>query len=189
MTIRRKIPIINKNNLLNKGIDFFTRKEKITSEIIMENVNWLFENKLLNNSFRIEYSDAPPSYSVSDRGNVLTIPTDYNRTFKNAFKETENFLKEKSFDFYFFHEVGHGFHHSNLLNEQNFISNPVNFKNELDNLCNNPTKDLIFNSFLKSTYRESYADCYAAISLYKKYGDINVFDNISNMRKEDLENH
>jgi len=177
------IIIRQKKNLISQ-LDWHINVSKKLGD---ENIVFLEESLLLPNFLKIEYNNNRPNYNSETR--LITIPLSYNRSFNSGFTESEKFLKEKTFDFFFFHEVGHGFHHSKLSNEQNFSANPVNFKNDLDNLCNNPTRNLIFNTFLKSTYREAYADCYAAICLYKKYGDINIFDKISEMRKNDLSHY
>ena len=61
----------------------------------------------------------------------------------------------------------------------------INIKNspDLNYLFNGSSVPNKINNFLQEVFKEGFADCYSGLCYYKKYGDINVFEKISEARE------
>ena len=83
------------------------------------------------------------------------------------------------------HEIGHAKQHETLgtLNPFNY---PVIIKqgSNLHYLYNGSAVENRINQFMSENYKEAFSDCFAAFALYKEFGKIEIFDKISDIRKE-----
>lgn len=83
------------------------------------------------------------------------------------------------------HEIGHAKQHETIgtLNPFDF---PVAIQQglNLEYLYNGAANENKINQFMSENYREAFADCFAAFVLYKEFGQIEIFDKISDIRKE-----
>ena len=83
------------------------------------------------------------------------------------------------------HEIGHAKQHE-TLGDSNPYYYPVIIKqgNNLHYLYNGGSSENSINQFISENYKEAFADCFAAFALYKEFGNIVIFDKISDIRKE-----
>lgn len=146
---------------------------------ILENYYYLHPVEEINFTL---YSNISPHYEFHSKS--INIPFDYNNTFKNLYENIQSYLNDKSSEYIIFHEIGHAIQHSSI-GSSDYRFEPIELNSSLNYLFNGASVANKINHFLSDNFKESYADCYAALSLYKKSGDISVFDKIYNYRESE----
>lgn len=162
---RNKSPQLNK---LTEAFNFVVKNNYLLLSI--EEVNFTL------------YSNISPSYEFQSKS--INIPLSYEVNFNGLYKDIESYVRIKSSEYIIFHEIGHAIQHSSIGNK-NYIFEPIELNSKLNYLFNGASVANKINHFLSDNFKESYADCYAAFNLYKKYGDINIFDIIYNYRESE----
>lgn len=163
----------------------YEREETFLEQQMREKANgW---NILSSTVFPLEHVDikleteVDPRYSFND--NKLYLPYSYlgavskkDSIYYTSQEKLGNFYE----DFIAYHEIGHAVQHHLVKNGQTVHTKESPSLSYLFNGASVPNK---INNFLKEIFKESYADCYAALCLYKKTKNLSVFDNVSDIRE------
>lgn len=120
-----------------------------------------------------------PRFSAKE-GKIF-IPLDYIENGDNIFSTLKKLLGDKFEEVIIFHEMGHAIE---VDRKPNLHQIYINSHSDLNYLINNGSSSTSnINYFLIENYKEGFADCYSGLCYYKKYGDISVFDKISEARE------
>lgn len=172
------------NTYVQKGL-IWDRKKKLGQKT----VNLIQDIISISNSF-IELNDVvfkiesneclDPRYSFENK--EIHFPLLF--ATEDKYKDLDGNLFNKFKLSVAFHEIGHAVQDFLNKNEDKTAKQVyLNLGVNLDYLFNGATLPTKINYFLINTFKESFADCYAGLCLYKKFNDLNVFDLIAESRE------
>lgn len=193
MDILKKVKI-NVSNLFKLKVDNQDNSLSIWDDILTISQSFSnFEN--LNIVFKKQTDPAKYVYTTNNnyKSHTIYVSTDFKKdlnflpALEEKIRKNNIFLGKESIvaqELVLAHEIGHAKHHE-TIGENNPIAQPVKFKQfpTLDYLYNGSALPSNINIYLSEIFKESYADCFSGLIIYKKYGDISIFDTISEFRK------
>lgn len=105
------------------------------------NINVLYNNTIEN--FYINHNNITFPY-YDPNTNIINIPVEIplKSDFSSEYKKIESFLKNKSFEYMLFHEIGHAVQHANC-EERSYKTNPINLESPLSYLFNGSSRPML----------------------------------------------
>lgn len=150
------------------------KQEKINDLIKISDEIYHLPNIIIKTEEKVD-----PRFSAKE-GKIF-IPLDYIENGDNIFSTLKDFLGDKFEEIVILHEMGHAVE---VDRKPNLHQIDINSHSDLNYLINNGSSSTSnINYFLIENYKEGFADCYSGFCYYKKYGDISVFDKISDARE------
>lgn len=150
------------------------KKEHINDLIKISDEIYHLPNIIIKTEEKVD-----PRFSAKE-GKIF-IPLNYIENGDNIFSTLKKSLGDKFEEVVILHEMGHAVE---VDRKNNIHQIDINSHSDLNYLINNGSSSTNnINYFLIENYKEGFADCYSGLCYYKKYGDISVFDKISEARE------